>query len=276
MSAKKHEAAAEAILSAELVKFPFHGDELDVVPGEGVAHLVVRRVCEVLGVSYQGQIEKLKSDPSIGLKMILTPSAGGPQETACIDIRSLPLWLATIHPSKVKPDVREKLVAYKRECAEVLAEHFLGRRGVPDDGDKTRDLVAGLYMRVEGLERLLRMGAANAGTITGIQSDRISYEVDALAYLRVALGYNKNHRGAVTWINQRIVAAAQWGGTGMRRRFMPSDRYPLVMMCLETIRADLDAEARRRKLKGASALLKKAVQEQLFSLVEKDPGKKSN
>jgi hypothetical protein len=118
-------------MSASLSHFAFQGDDLEVITSDGAVHVGVRAVCEALGVSYQGQIEKLKSDPAVGLKMILIPSRGGQQDTACIPLRALPLWLATIHPSKVKPAVREKLTRYKREAAEVLADHFLGPRVAP-------------------------------------------------------------------------------------------------------------------------------------------------
>ena len=40
---------------------------------------MIRRVCEALGVSYQGQIEKLKSDPSIWLRIILRQIDGADQ-----------------------------------------------------------------------------------------------------------------------------------------------------------------------------------------------------
>lgn len=118
-------------MSAALSRFTFQGDDLEVVTEDGSVFVGVRAICDSLGVSYQGQIEKLKSDPSQGVKMILTPSAGGPQETAFVPLRTLPLWLATIHPGKVKAAVREKVIAYRCEAAEVLADHFLGPRVAP-------------------------------------------------------------------------------------------------------------------------------------------------
>lgn len=113
----------------DLIKFDFQGDQLDVVPEGEKVWVGIRRVCESLGVSFSKQLRKLKSDPSMGVAFKATPSAGGIQETACIDLRSLPLWLATIHPKRVRVDIAEKLIAYKRECADALADHFLGRRG---------------------------------------------------------------------------------------------------------------------------------------------------
>lgn len=115
--------------TAALVKFNFRGDDLDVVTAGTEAHIGIRRVCEALGIAFEPQIRKLKTDGGEGVIMMVTPSDGGAQTTACLPIRSLPLWLATIHPSKVKLEAREKLIAYRRECAEVLADHFYGKRG---------------------------------------------------------------------------------------------------------------------------------------------------
>jgi hypothetical protein len=115
----------------ELLSFRFQGDELQVIPAEGTVHVVIRRVCEALGVDFSRQLRKLKEDPASCVVMMSMQIPGDDQrrEVACLDLRSLPLWLATIHPSKVAPELRPKLVAYKLEAAEVLAEHFLGRRG---------------------------------------------------------------------------------------------------------------------------------------------------
>jgi hypothetical protein len=48
-----------------------------------------------------------------------------PAGIASLDLVSLPLWLATLD---VQPELRDKLIRYKRGCAEALADRFLGRR----------------------------------------------------------------------------------------------------------------------------------------------------
>ncbi len=118
-------------VTASLVPFSFQGDKLDVATTAKGVFVSIRRVCEALGVDFSSQLVKLREDSVVGVVIITTPSGGGAQETACIELRSLPLWLATIHPGRVRPEVAVKLIAYKRECAEVLADHFLGPRGRP-------------------------------------------------------------------------------------------------------------------------------------------------
>jgi hypothetical protein len=45
-----------------------------------------------------------------------------------MDTRTLPMWLATVQVSRVKPEAREALARYQKEAAEVLAKHFLDRQ----------------------------------------------------------------------------------------------------------------------------------------------------
>jgi antirepressor protein len=44
-----------------------------------------------------------------------------------LHLDSMPMWLATVEPNRVAPDVRPKLVRYQNECAQVLHDHFFGR-----------------------------------------------------------------------------------------------------------------------------------------------------
>lgn len=122
----------------ELVKVPFQGHEIEAVGDGPVIRVVIRRICEALGIAFQPQLEKLRSDPATTITMIVTVAADGrTREVACLDLRDLPGWLAGIHPSKVAPAARDTLIAYRREAYEVLADHFLGPRGTPAQARRT-------------------------------------------------------------------------------------------------------------------------------------------
>lgn len=43
-----------------------------------------------------------------------------------IRLRDVYGWLATINPGKVAPEAREAVTRYRRECYDVLYEHFAG------------------------------------------------------------------------------------------------------------------------------------------------------
>lgn len=112
------------------VQVPFHGDTLEAVQDEnGKVWVSLKRGCENLGLSIQGQLSKLKGKPWAVVKENFTTGPDGKTYSmAMIDLDCLPMWLATIDPRKVKEQIREKLARYQREAAKVLADHFYGRK----------------------------------------------------------------------------------------------------------------------------------------------------
>lgn len=113
--------------TTELV--PFQGGHIEAQRrGERVS-VVIKRVCEEVDLSYPAQLAKLKKAPWAVVAMIATTGPDGKKyETACLDLDSFPMWLATIQTTKVKPSARPLLEAYQREAARVLRDHFFGRR----------------------------------------------------------------------------------------------------------------------------------------------------
>jgi hypothetical protein len=111
----------------ELVKVGFHGDVIDAFWWDGKVKIAVRRVCESLGIDPATQNLKLRDAPwaNAGLCPVLD-ATGKLRKTFCIDLDALPMWLATIDVWRVAPSVKEKLVQYQCEAAEVLRRYFLG------------------------------------------------------------------------------------------------------------------------------------------------------
>lgn len=103
------------------MKFNFHGDQLDVATTpDGEPFAVLARLCEPLGVDLDTQRRKLKSS-GWAQTVIMTVSENGLQrEVFCLSLKSIPMWLASINAGKVRPELRDKLALYQRECADVL------------------------------------------------------------------------------------------------------------------------------------------------------------
>jgi len=112
-------------------KFRFQGDDLDVVhTDDGDVAVPFRELCDAVGVSFAAQTVKVKPAAWATLSIIeMVAEDGKKHGTLCLHRRSIPMWAASINPGKVRPEVRDKLIAYQRECADVLADHFLGKRG---------------------------------------------------------------------------------------------------------------------------------------------------
>lgn len=112
--------------SIETVKF--YGDEIQAVRVGERALVVIRRMCEALAIAYQSQWAKLKKQPWAVVTMIVTTGPDGKRyKVFCLSLDRLPMWLATIEPSRANESSRPKLIAYQRECADVLHHHFFGK-----------------------------------------------------------------------------------------------------------------------------------------------------
>jgi len=158
----------------EVVKF--HDDFLEVVKvaGNGAVGKVagqywvsVKKVCENLGIDFKYQKNKLKSD-EYEAKLVKVLTNGGVQEVFCIPLEKLNGWLFSINPNRVKPEVKEKLIAYKKECFDVLFNHFTNKVQQPpknllDEADndfinelvKRTDIVRGYQGTIKRLENEL-------------------------------------------------------------------------------------------------------------------------
>jgi hypothetical protein len=141
---------------SQIERFNFHGDELSLVRQGADLFVVVKRVCESLAIDESGQRQKLKSKAWAVTELI---SATGPDgkiyQSFAIHLDSLPMWLATIEPSRVSEAIRPKLERYQLECARVLRDHFLGTRAESSVAAKLEGVVDALGRLVAGFTSMV-------------------------------------------------------------------------------------------------------------------------
>ncbi|MFZ6727338.1 phage antirepressor N-terminal domain-containing protein [Undibacterium sp. MH2W] len=106
------------------LSFNFHGDSLVLINFNDQPYVAMRNLVESIGLAWQAQIVKIKSNPRWGVMEIMTPSKGGNQATLCMPLRKLHGWLMTLSPNKVKPELREKVIAYQNECDDALWDYW--------------------------------------------------------------------------------------------------------------------------------------------------------
>lgn len=114
-------------MSSKLATVDFHGDVLEAVKDEsGTVWVSGKSVCENLGVDWPSQLKKIKGKPWVSISVITTDrSDNSKREVVMVDQASLPGLLFTIDSRRVKPEIKDKLIRYQRECAKVLADYFL-------------------------------------------------------------------------------------------------------------------------------------------------------
>ncbi len=120
--------AEQAIVPVEQREIDFYGDDLVAVRDErGTVWVPVRRICEALGVSDRGQLERIQRDPVLSEELgsaRVTLADGRTFEMACLPLKYVRAWLFGINASRVKEAVRDKLIQYQREVIEIIDQHF--------------------------------------------------------------------------------------------------------------------------------------------------------
>lgn len=177
--------------SAPLVTVPFHGGDLFAVAGEyaddGDRPVPVRPFCDRLGVAVQAQLAKLKGKPWAVVTMIVTTGADGKTyEMACLPLRAIPMWLATIEPNRVKAGVREALVTFQKEAADALYRHFRSRMapagpGLAKTSAVSPDALETILAKLTTLEEGRRADAIKMESLESTVS-KLNHQLGAFRY----------------------------------------------------------------------------------------------
>jgi len=111
------------------IVMPFDGNRVEVIKDEqGNAWVSVRSVCLGIGVDNKTQRRKIENNPTFNRGHMTSVAADGKNRIVfCISLSHLNLWLGSINPSRTQEPMRSSLIAYQRECAEVLFKHFMPR-----------------------------------------------------------------------------------------------------------------------------------------------------
>lgn len=226
---------------SEITTVRFDGDNLQTVREGERVWVVLKRACEALGITDEQQAVKLKQKPWATTALIAAVAEDGKERNVfVVDLDTLPMWLATIDVGRVRPEAREKLIAYQRECAKVLRDHFFGS---PQANSQILASIlaelAALRTQVAELARenaWLREHASGNGSISSFQHRRIQAEVKRIAAMEAAARMHLNARAASASIYRAMGEVTGWGGAGAPWSHLPVQALPYVTRVLESRR----------------------------------------
>lgn len=104
-----------------------NGAEIVTVDKDGEIFVPIKPICAALGISFPAQHNKLQSDEILSSTMAIIATVAADEkdrEMVCLPLKYIYGWLFTINPGKVSKSVREAVMRYRRECYDVLYEHF--------------------------------------------------------------------------------------------------------------------------------------------------------
>ncbi len=241
----------------------FYDDELTAVlvhlGDQDQVFVPVRPLCDYLGVTWSAQYRRLLRDPVLSeaqATVAVTATDGRVREQVCLPLDYLNGWLFGISADRIKPEIRERLIRYQKECYRVLARAFVRepaadvstttstllqvremgraimqmaeeqiefeRRLTSTEGrlDQAAVIVGDLNRRMATLEQKM----APSATVTEEQASQISQAVKAVA---LALGKQsgRNEFGAIYGELYR-----KFGVTGYKQ--LPKGRFDEAMRFL--------------------------------------------
>lgn len=141
----------------DVVRVPFHGDDILCIDEDGQPALILKSALETIGVDYWTQVEKLRgrSWARTGQRLV-RQSDGRAREVITCDVRTFLMLLATIDERRVGKDVKPKLIAYQAEVADAIEAYWTQGGAInPRATREQLDAIAETAQRQMGVLRLM-------------------------------------------------------------------------------------------------------------------------
>lgn len=100
-----------------------------LVDEEGDQYISPRHICDELGLGWSSQLKRIKRDDLLigSAKQMTTVAADGKRrKVLMLPISRLAGWLALLNPNKVRPELKERVLAFQIEAKAVLNAWFMG------------------------------------------------------------------------------------------------------------------------------------------------------
>ena len=125
----------------------FNNQSLITVEQNGNHYVAMKPICENIGLAWEPQVLRIKRDEvlSQGMIVMIIPTNGGNQNMICLPIEYLNGWLFGIDINRCKPEIRDTLIKYKKECYQALHDYWFHgkaeRKTTVDDRTGLRNAV---------------------------------------------------------------------------------------------------------------------------------------
>ena len=105
----------------------FNNQPLVTFEQDGVHYTAMKPICENIGLSWHAQFERMNRDEILSqciLIIRMVAEDGKNREMVCLPIEYLNGWLFGIDVNRCKPEIRETLIKYKKECYQALHDYW--------------------------------------------------------------------------------------------------------------------------------------------------------
>jgi hypothetical protein len=155
----------------------FYEDEITAVlvveDDEQEVYVPVRPICDFLGIDWSSQRRRINRDPvlsEVTMSVVITATdidaqSRRPQTSSmlCLPLDFLNGWLFGVSAQRVKPEFRERVITYQRECYKILADAF----------QKTQEEETAVTPNIAALQQVKALGQA----LINLAEEQIEQEI---------------------------------------------------------------------------------------------------
>ena len=126
----------------------FNHQSLVTFEQNGIHYTAMKPICENIGLAWEPQLARIKRDDVLSstmIVMIMVAEDGKKREMICLPIEYINGWLFGIDINRCKPEIRDTLIKYKKECYQALHDYWFNgkaeRKTTADDRTGLRNAV---------------------------------------------------------------------------------------------------------------------------------------
>nr|DAM99441.1 MAG TPA: repressor domain protein [Bacteriophage sp.] len=126
----------------------FNNQSLITIEQNGVHYVAMKPICENIGIQWESQYNRIRRDDvlnSVIFIMNMTGSDSKNYQMICLPIEYLNGWLFGIDINRCKPEIRDTLIKYQKECYQALHDYWFNgkaeRKTTADDRTGLRNAV---------------------------------------------------------------------------------------------------------------------------------------
>jgi hypothetical protein len=114
-------------MKTELVKF--HDTEILAVNVDSQWWIAIKPIAEAIGLNADSAVRGIKNDEILGQLYTDQYTVGADlkqRSMVCLPIEYIQGWLFGVETGKVRPEIKDRLILFKKECYKALFDHFYG------------------------------------------------------------------------------------------------------------------------------------------------------
>ena len=127
-------------MSNQLTSIDFNSQTILTAQQNGIIYTAIKPICENIGLAWNAQLERINRDEVLNstVRMIrMVANDGKNREMLCLPIHYLNGWLFGVDTNRVKAQIKETLITYKKECYQALFDYW--NNGVAVNPRATKD-----------------------------------------------------------------------------------------------------------------------------------------